>query len=154
MVYIPLHIKILMYLGVVNVKCTKESDEESILNRNKSHAPKLRIRLPSGNNLLLIAGIVPMIIGVVMVITPDAVVSSPVLPEIPRTDIGKEVYEASIARDKYAWKAEGNQERLLEIKNKIDKTTSCGDLLDMFKQNPGWSMRTYLAHTIIEQQCI
>ena len=146
---IPFHIRIMAKLGIVKV--TKKEPEQRIykdaedyFNLNKKRRSYSSF-LPVGIMLPILLTSIPLLLS----LSSD--------DETEQTDLQDELERIANSEGKLDWQKEEWDNpnatiRLNELKVEIDNA-SCEKLIDLFQNNERWTLRPYVAHTILERSC-
>lgn len=139
---IPFHIRLMSKLGLVKVTIRDpelESTKYPGFYKEKKKSFSLTKIIPLGMILPILLTIIPLLLSIGDEEQND-------LNEIER--IASE--EGKLDWQKLEWDNPNTLPRLNALKIEIDNS-SCDTLHTMFKQNQGWTLRAYVAHTILEK---
>ena len=171
---LPIHLKVMASLGLVKIKTTPRKNDQTLpkgfgsVDRDeyvsKGTLPKGFMGGPKGyvkksrsfssSQLIGILAIsVPIILGVIPLLMDaeeqESIEEAQTLADKARIIAEK---EAKNAWEDIEWDNPDNQAKLYLLRDDIDQS-SCSTLENMFTNNERWTLRAYVAHTILEKGC-
>lgn len=147
---LPLKLKVMMALGMAKVKKTKQTSSGTMPKGFGSAAPRPRRKSPiSMSRLIAIFIIIIPVLAAIPIFSGGANNNE----EEPLRERARVVADRE-AKDKWEekeWENPATVLRLQELKTEIDNA-DCNQLEDFFKHEQ-WTLRAYVAHTILEEGC-
>ena len=171
---LPIHLKFMASLGLVKIKTTPRKNDQALpkgfstmdrdqyvskgtlpkgfYNKTKGYHKK-SISISSSQIIAILAIGVPIALGVIPLIMDAeedaAIEEAQTLADKARIIAEK---EAKNAWEDIEWDNPDNQAKLYLLRDDIDQS-SCSTLENMFTNNERWTLRAYVAHTILEKGC-
>lgn len=137
---LPLIIKILAILGFIKVQKTTSTHERKPIEYNKHTTRHILI-------IVFLIGIGGTTIYLLSFGLADN-------PYEGMTPIEKDIRQQAIPYEDLIVRYDQESKDLIESSYKgMVEYATCGELLNMYKANPGWSIRPYIAFLIVERDC-
>jgi len=140
---IPIHIRIMAKLGIIKVTQKRLPPEYQVVSTKHRG-----IRWPGMSKILPIGIIIPLVFAFLPLFDDENTNTN-------NADLMEEIKRTANAEGKLDWQSEEwddpqVESKLSQLKMEIDHS-SCERMKLMFEENEAWTLRAYVAHTILEK---